>query len=328
MKLKIKILKYLELAVIIAVAMMIWYLADRIFGSADLNNWGWVTLAASIFFIVWSLGAIIIRDSKLFLATSFLALLTQLIFTRNVSSLVVIFISFLLLWAARKFTRREIKLRLKVDTWNYLRVSRRFLLLALALMLAGQYYFSKDVQIASENLPKLQFNNGQESLMTKIVYFVDPGLIKENNEAITVDEYIINKFNSDPLVPKRFGAEVDFGNINYYQQAVVLEGGREDISKMVERNVTGDEKMINIFLEVINNKIDDILNVSVGYVDKDMPVAHLIFTVAIFLAILGSGMLVSVFLIFGVAVVFRMLIFFDLLSIERKAVNMEIINIG
>lgn len=325
---KKKILKYFELVSIIVISTIIWYLAANLFSDSRSNNWTGLTLAMAFLFIAWSLGSIIIRDNKIFLGITFFSLLTQLIFSRNFKSLPIILISLLLLWIARKLIRREIKMRLKVDIWNYLRVGRRFFIFALALMLTGQYYFSNDAQIASETLPKLKFNHKQESFLSKIVSFVDPSLIKENKEAVTVDEFIIDKFNNDPLASKRFGAEIDFSSINYNQQEVILAGGREDVSKMVERKVSGDEKMIDIFLEIINNKIDDVLNVNVGYMDKNMPVAHLIFTVGIFLAIVGSGMLASVILIFVVAFIFRMLIAFNLLTIDKKAVNMEIIKIS
>ena len=328
MKNKIKIFKYLELLFIFLTAMTIWYLADKLFINAYLNNWSWIIVAFSVFFVAWSLGAVVIRDKKTFLAVTLIALLGQLVFTRSIMSVLVMIVSFTLLWAARVFIRKEIKMRLKVDIWNYLRVGRRFLVLALALMIAGQYYFSNDVQIASENLPKLKFNHNQENFLSRIVSFVDPSLIKENNEAISVDEFVVKKFNDDPLAPKRIGAEAGFDNINYNQREAILKGGRDDISKMVERPVAGDEKMIDIFLEVINNKVDDVLNVSVGYVDKDMPVAHLIFTIAIFLVIMGSGMLASVILIFVVAIIFRLLIVVNLLAIDKKAVNMETIKIN
>lgn len=327
MKTKIKIFKYFELGLIFLSAMLVWYLADNLF-QTDTDNWSGVILSTILFFVAWSLGAIVVRNTRLFLITTLLALLTQLFFTQSASSLITISISFFLLWIARIFIKQEIRLRLKVDIWNYLRVGRRFLVLAIALMLAGQYYFSNNPQIASENLPKLKFTHNQEGLMTKIVALVDPSLMKENKEAVTVNEFIAGKFNDDPLASKRFGAETDFNNISYYQKEVILKGGREDVSKMVERNVAGDEKMIDIFLEIINNKIDDFLNVSVGYMDRDMPVAHLIFTVAIFLAIMGSGMLASLFLILIVAIIFRILILINLLSIDKKAVNMEVVRIG
>lgn len=328
MKNKIRILKYFELLMIFLAAMIIWYLADSLFGNPHLNNWSWIILAFSVFFVAWSLGVVIIRDKKTFLAITLISLLGQIVFTRSIMSGFVIIFSFVLLWLARIFIRKEMRLRLKVDIWNYLRVGRRFLVLAMALMIAGQYYFSNDVQIASENLPKLKFNHNQESFMTKVVAFVDPSLIKENNETISVDEFVINKFNENPLAASRFGAERGFSSVGYSQQEVILKSGRDDVSKMVERPVAGDEKMIDIFLEVINNKVDDVLNVSVGYVDKDMPVAHLIFTTAIFLVIMGSGMLASVILIFVVALIFRFLLIADLLYIDKKAVNMETIKIN
>jgi len=86
--------------------------------------------------------------------------------------------------------------------------------------------------------------------------------------------------------------------------------------------------MVDIFLEVIGNKLDSLLNINAGYMDKNMPVAHLIFTVAIFLAIMGTGMILSLVFIFMVAVVFRTLILLGLLAIDEKAVNMEVIRIG
>lgn len=50
MKNKIRILKYFELLMIFLVAMIIWYLADSLFGNPHLNNWSWIILAFSVFF--------------------------------------------------------------------------------------------------------------------------------------------------------------------------------------------------------------------------------------------------------------------------------------
>ncbi|MFA6183712.1 MAG: hypothetical protein WC682_01265 [Parcubacteria group bacterium] len=328
MKEKIKIFKYFGLALIILTGTAIWYFANKLFSVDYLNNWSGVLIAVALFFVGWSLGAIIIRDKKLFLGATFISLITQLFFTKNIKSFLIIGISFLILWLARKYIRKEIKMRLKIDTWNYLRIGRRFIILTIALMLAGQYFFSINPQIKSENLPRLKLYSSQGSFVTRVVSFVQPDLIKENREAVTVDEFIIDKFNDDPLASKRFGSNVDFGNIDYNLREAILKEGRNDVAKMIGRDVQGDEKMVDIFLGIINNKIDDFLNVNVGYMNKDMPIAQLIFTVAIFLAIMGMGMIMSVFLIFLVAIVFRGLIFVGMLSIDKKAVNMEVIKIG
>ncbi|KKP67093.1 MAG: hypothetical protein UR66_C0003G0014 [Candidatus Moranbacteria bacterium GW2011_GWE1_35_17] len=328
MKTKIKIFKYAELVLIFLSATFTWRMADSLFKAADGSNWSWVMIFITAFFIIWSLGAIVIRDTRLFLGATILALLAQLFFTRNIGSLLVVVVSFLLLYLARIFIRQEIKLRLKVDIWNYLRVGRRFLIFAIALMLAGQYYFSSSTQIASENLPKMKFNYSQGGFMTKVVSLADPNLIKENNEAVTVDEFILNKFEEELRVAGKLNSGIISNDMLYGQRDVLLKESRKDISKMVEREVAGDEKMVDIFLEVIGNKLDSLLNINAGYMDKNMPVAHLIFTVAIFLAIMGTGMILSLVFIFMVAVVFRTLILLGLLAIDEKAVNMEVIRIG
>ncbi|MFZ2154153.1 MAG: hypothetical protein WAV16_02880 [Candidatus Moraniibacteriota bacterium] len=324
---KKKIFKVLCLAAVLFSALAVWYLVDKLFNQAYLSSWPWLIFFVAVFFITWLIGAIVLRDGKLFLGITMLALLSQLIFTKSFESLGIIFVAQAVLWIARKFIRKEIKMRLKLDIWNYLRVGRRFFILAIALMLAGQYYFTSNTQMVSENFPKFKINHNQSGLLLKIIAWVDPNLIKPDGQAVNVNEFIINKFNQDPLTSKKMGMVVDFNNVNYNQQAVILAEGKSNISRMVEREVGEEEKMVDIFLEITNNKLDDFMSVNIGYVDKDMPITHLIFTVAIFLAIMGTGMLVSVFLVIFIVGLFRFLIIIGLLSINKKAVNMEVIKI-
>lgn len=326
MKKELKIFKYFELGLIFLSAISVWYLADRVF-KTSYDNWSWLVFFALLFFVCWSLGSIILRNNRMFLGVTLVALLSQIIFTRNIGTLVVVLISFLLLYLARIFIRQEIKLRLKVDIWNYLRVGRRFLVVALALMIAGQYYFSSNPQVTLESIPKLKFEQGKGGFMTKIVSLIDPSLIKENNEPVTVDEFIINEFNEDPLASKRFGRDLKFNNLDFNQRAVVLASGKENISEMVGRDVGGDEKMVDIFLEIVNNKINTVSSINIESIDKEMPLSHLIFTLAIFVLIMGSGMLVSWILIPIIFIIFKLLVFSGVLSVDRKAVNMEIIKI-
>jgi len=314
------IFKYLGLASIVISALAIWFLANRLFSVSYLNNWGWIIFFIAIFFITWSLGAIIIRDKRIFLGATFLGLATQLIFVWHWGLLLIVIVSFLALWLGRKVIRNEMRNRIKIDIWNYLRVSRRLFIFAIALMLAGQYYFFTNPQIESNNLPKFSVNARQDGLLINVMSIVDPDLFNQNGELSTVDEFVFQKFKKDNLY------NVD--KIDDFQKENILNEGRSSVSKMTERTVGGEEKMMNVFVEILNKKVDDFLSLNTGYLDQDMPVMHLVFTLIIFLTVSTTGMILSLFLILLVGIIFKLLVLVGLLSIDKKAVNMEIVQMG
>lgn len=329
------ILKYFGLAIIFFSALSVWWLVDRIFSASFLDNWRWVIFSISIFFVSWFLGAIIIRDRKLFLGVTFLALASQLIFIRHWEVLIIILISFLALFLTRKVIRRELRSRLKISIWTSLRGGRYFFILVVALMLAGQYYFFENPQIESENLPKVKIDSQTDNFMIKIIALADDDLSNGEGGLATVDEFLFKKIQreedsilskeSENSKSKNLGSNTE---LSEYQKEMILSKERENVSKMLEREVAGDEMMLDVFLEIINKKADDFINLNLGYVDQDMPIMHLVFALAIFLAVFGTGTLVSLFLVFLVAVVFRIMIELGLLSIEKKAVNMEIVKVS
>jgi|GEM_PF-3321270 len=330
---KKRIFKYLELVIIFLSAISIWWLADRLF-STSLNNWGWIIFFISTFFVSWFLGALIVRDKRFFLLVTLGGLLLQILFTQNPWSILVILISFGVLYGARKIVRREMRSRIKINIWESLRIGRHFFIFAMALMLAGQYYFFNNPQIESSNLPKFKMDSGRDGLMIKLVTLADTDLLNQKREFATVDEFVFEKFRGNDMNLKGVNEDgVEYRalrttELSELQRENVIKKGRSDISKMAEREVNGDEKMIDIFVEILNKKVDNFLNVNVGYLDQEMPVMHIVFTLVIFLAITGTGTIVSWFLVFLVVIIFKLLILIGLLSINKKAVNMEIINIG
>lgn len=334
MKNKKNIFKYLELALIFLSAFSIWWLADKLFSVSYLNNWGWIIFFVSIFFVAWFLGALVIRDRRFFLLVTLASLLLQLFFTRNIFSLIIVFFSFLALYWARKMVREELRIRRRIKIWDSLRVGRHFFIFAVALMLSGQYYFFSNPQIESGNLPKLGAGSNQDGLMVKIITLADTDLVRQDGGFATVDEFVFEKFRGSDM---RLDGKMEDGTeykalknreLSQIEKDNIIEKGRSDISKMAEREVLGDEQMIFVFVEILNKKLDDFMNINVGYLDQEMPVMHLVFSVILFLAIYGTGTIVSWFLVFFVAVIFRFLVITGLLSIEKKAVNMEIIRVS
>ncbi|MEF3691551.1 MAG: hypothetical protein V3574_00660 [Candidatus Moraniibacteriota bacterium] len=318
---KKKIFKYFQLATVLLSNFLIWWLADKLFSSTYLNNWGWIIFFISTFFISWFLGVLVIRDKRIFFVVTLVGLLLQLIFTGSWESLSVIFISFAALFLAGRAVQREISQRIKIDIWSSLRLGRYLFIFAIALMLSGQYYFYDDPQMESGNLPKIGLNGSRDGLIIKIITSTDPDLIRQGGDFATMDEFVFEKFKREN--PDFFQSR----QLTEIQKMEILKKGREDVAKMAEREVSGGERMIDVFLEILNNRLDDFLNIDAGYMDREMPVMHLVFSLVIFLAVYGTGMVVAWFLVLAVAGIFRFLVWIKLLSVDKKGVNMEIIRI-
>jgi hypothetical protein len=326
---KKKIFKYAEAIIIVVAAAVVWYLADKIFAQVYLNNWGWLIFASSTFFIFWSLGAMIFRDRRVFLGMTFVALCSQLIFIQEVGIFLIILISFLILSLARWIIRKEIKSRLEVNIWDSLRVGKRLFILTIALMLASQYYFFDTPQIESKNLPKIKIGSEQQGgYMKKIIAMIDADVFDSSGDSLTVNEFVLKKAENKKTDTENKGYLVNNVKLDNFQKEILLESGRGDIAKMAEREVFADEKIVDIFVEILNKKIDDLLNLNVGYINQDIPVMHLVFTLAIFLAVFSAGMMISFIWIFLVKIILLMLVEIGLLSVDKKAVNMEILKIN
>ncbi len=331
---KRQVIKYAELLLVIIFAFLLWQSANRIIQTSQTENWLQPIIFFSLFFICWSLGAILIKNNRLFFGVSMLALIIPLIFTANIFLFGVIIVSGVILWTGKKVVQNELKLRIKISVWNSLRLERRFFVFAIALILTGQYYFGVNQLDTNKTLPEFKINSQQTRWATKILSKFDPSFKSgDNTEEITVDDFILKKINQDEnsanIVDVKndipLGYIVDNDSIEKLKKQSILKEGRESISKMVEHKITGNEKMMDIFSEIINKKINKFMNVNVGYVDQNIPIMHWIFTGLLFLSIVSIGMFLSPFLIMLTWLLFKIMISVKFVSVGKKMIEVEVI---
>ena len=336
---KKQIIKYTELLLTIVLAFLLWWSANRIVQSPQTENWWQPIVFFSLFFILWSLGAVLIKKTWLFFAVTGISLLSALFWTQKIGYFFVIILAVFFLVVGRQVVREELNSRIKISIWNSLRLERRFFVLAVALMLTGQYFFGVNQLNANKELPEFKISNNQAKLITKIFAKFDPTFKTNNIGTMTVDEFILQKMsdgedgmvganieNYKNIIPKNYNlADVNNSTFAKSQKELLLQKGRESFSKMVERKVNGDEKILDIFSEIINNKIGKFANNNIGYVDQNIPIMHWVFTLLLFLTIFSLGMFLSPFLIMLTWLLFKFMVAVGFISIKRKVAEVEIV---
>ncbi|HFC77024.1 MAG TPA: hypothetical protein ENJ27_02240 [Candidatus Moranbacteria bacterium] len=331
-KMKRKIVKYTELSLVVIFAFLLWQSANKIIQTSQTESWWQPIIFFALFFISWSLGAILVKSKGLFLGTYMLALFSVLFFTTNIFLLGIIILSSSILWIGRSVVRDELDSRIKISVWNSLRLGRRFFVFAIALILTGQYYFGVSQLDKNRTLPEFKISSRQSQWITKALSQFDPAFKSSNNKAMTVDDFILNKMANDKNYINSINLENNFDKklipkIGFEKDTkqAIIEKGRESISKMVERTVSGDEKIMDIFSEIINNKINNFANVNIGYVDQNIPIMHWVFTGLLFLSIISIGMFLSPFLIILTWILFETMVRLKFIAVDKKMIEVEII---
>lgn len=331
---KKQIIKYVELFLVAVFAFLLWQSSNEIIQTAQTENWWRPIIFFSLFFICWSLGAILIKNKWLFFMVSMASLMMPLIFVANIAFLGIIAISGVILWIGRNVVKNELNSRIKISVWNSLRLERRFFVFAIALILTGQYYFGSSYLDQNKKLPEFKISDRQSLWAIRILSKFDSSFINSNDgEIVTIDDFILKKMNNREYsaeiiaagknVPSGYIVKDD--NFEKMKRQAILNEGRENISKMVERKIVGDEKAINIFSEIINKKINKFMNVNIGYIDQNIPIMNWVFTGLLFLSIVSAGMFLSPFLIILTWLIFKAMISVKFVIVENRTIEAEVI---
>ncbi len=323
---KKQIVKYAELGLMVITAFFLWKTSFNIMKTSQTESW-WLPISAfALFFVFWSLGAILVKNNQLFFIATLISLFSGLFFVQSFQFAVIIAISLLILWFGRKLVREELSSRIKISIWNSLRIERRFFVFAVAIIITSQYYFGSGFSDDYKKLPKMNIGERQILWSMRIISKINPKFIGdyENINAMTVDDFIASKIaNNEP------SDETSQRNLmNGFKEkknVTMVESGRKNFSDMLGENISGNEKLIEVFAKIINKKINKILDVNIGYMDQRIPIMHGVFTTLLFLSIVSIGMLISPLLIVAVWALFKLMILFGFVSIAKKEAEIEII---
>ena len=198
------------------------------------------------------------------------------------------------------------------------------IVLALSLLISSQYFFITNNPNGQKVIPKLDFSLITSKVVEPVLSFVNPSFKSIPKGELTVDEFIIH--SQQNIDKTNSSEEINSSRIQFLQKnnEMIVQEGRRQLSQMVGRVVGGNEKMSDIFAELINKKINDFFQPKIN---DDSSFSFYSYAVAIILFItiwpLSSILTILWFLI--IIFIFKIFVYFSLVEIKKVTVQKEII---
>ncbi len=321
---KKNITKYFFMFGAIVSAVYFWGIVFGLVSTTKSENWLAPVVIFGVMFIFWSL-AIILGERKLeFFLFGVGLIFVGLIFSQDIFFIVVAILAVIILFVGTVWVHDSMKARVKLNIWMSLRLGRRLFVAAISLVVIGGFLMPVVLSGEKKTLPLVNITEKQIKLVGKAVSLFDSNLEEGGLSEMTVDEYIMKEQEGISDQHKNIlGSKSISKEFTGIEKQIILTGGRESVSRLVARDVRGDEKIMNIFAEIINNKINNYFNTEVSQASGFAP---LFFSVLSFFAVFSVGSFVTSLLTFLVAIIFKLLVWIKLIELGKKNVEVEVIN--
>ena len=354
---KIQTLKYILIFLVVAVAFFSWLSIDRAINNPQSSDWIVPISWFLTFFILINLIAVVIKETyieKIILAFAFLL---SFIFIPVSWHLLAVLCGLLFIFLAFEKINRDLELNIKISLWKTLRTGRAMIVLGLAIMITSQYYLEIRDSNAERLIPKVDVGSGVTGdLTSKALSMINPEFKKMENDDLTVDELLVqfqkkqmedqssgsdDAVGMNEAIKRQFGGDIppeqlesvmngfskQFSGDSALEEAsreLFLAEGRKRLSDFVGHELKGDEKVSEVFSDVINNKINNYFNPDLGS-GKSATLLPTIMAIILFLTIVPLGNILS---IAGVAMamgLFGILRAMKLVVIKKVPTEKEII---
>ena len=320
---KKSITKYFCMFGAVASAIYFWLVVFNLVNTTESESWLSSVIIFGAVFIFWSLAILLESKQWKFFLFELVLIFTGIIFSHNIFFILTAFLATGILYLGTIWVHDSMKARVKLNIWMSLRLGRRLFAAAITIVIVGGFLMPVVLSGEKKVLPLINITDKQTKLVSRVMSIFDSNLEQGGLAEMTVDEYILkeqkgfrkghkNIFNKDNTVITFTEAE---------KQAIIING-RASISKLATRNVGGNEKIMSIFTEMINNKINNYFNTEVSQASGFAP---LFFSALSFFAVFSIGSFVTSLLTFLVAALFRLLILTKLIKLGKKEVQVEII---
>jgi hypothetical protein len=318
---KKEVIKIFFMMVAMSSIIYFWLIVSNLVSTSVAESWLKPIIFFGVAFIFWSLAIFLeAKKSKLFLF-SLVLIFSGIIFEQNIFFILSAFFAVAILYLGSIWVQESMASRIKLNIWMSLRLGRRLFVMAIAIVAIGGFLMPTLLSGRERTLPLIKITNQQSKLVGRAMSIFDPTVNQNNITEITVDEYILKQQgrvkNNRSLVENNSSS-----GFMMAERRAILIAGRESISRLVERDVLGGEKIIGIFAEVINNKINDYFNTGVSQASG---LAPLLFALLSFLTIFSVGSFLTSFLTFVIIAIFKLLLLTKLVKIGTKEVEVEVI---
>ncbi|HAT74198.1 MAG: hypothetical protein US30_C0019G0024 [Candidatus Moranbacteria bacterium GW2011_GWF2_36_839] len=329
---KTRITKYVIAGLMVVFGALAWFSVERAINVPSSSTWLVPSIWFILFYIAIASGAILIKDKIVLISALVFSFLANFIFSFSFWHIVILFFSFFLALAGLERISRDIKSNIKFDIAKSVRTGKIMLILALSIIITSQYYVEVKDTGKINIIPKFEAGDAVNQILPRIY----PELKDSEKSDLTVDEFILkmSKENSDSFLgnilesqgldEKQIGvSKSQIEKIIATDQGKILAEQRKSFSEIAGVPLTGQEKISDVFSDMINNKINEFFSTSL---EKDsMPFLPFIASFILFLTVASLGSFLGSICGYLSALVFWILRKINLIQVSKVMVEMEIV---
>lgn len=328
------------------------FFVSRAIKIPESSTWIVPMLWISIYMVSVGLAGVVVKNRLAFEMVVALSLLTSLTFAFSWFHLAFTILAIVLILGGLYSLQKDLDLNVKISLWKSLYMGKFKMIMAMAIVVSSQYFFTIKTMEGPVNVPRIDLSEIAGPLLSPLLGIVNPQFAQASKENMTVDEFIIksqdsqndasDQLDSLELIEANMPAGISEKQkellrqqalaqmsgarskmLEQNRQLILLEG-RKQFSKIAGKDIKGDEKVSNIFIGMINDRINNYFQPDVAGQEKS-DFFPLVLTSILFLTIWPLGSLLSILWFLAIIVIFKVLVKYGLVEIKKVAVEREMI---
>lgn len=340
-------------ALTLATALASWVFEFRAVEVAGSSPWTLPIFFFSAYLILLCFCIVVLKDLVLVEITGITTLAMSLFFSFTLTHALFFLIATFLFLGAIRNIRKDLEMNVKISLWKSLHMGRMRIIFAVSFLIASQYYGMVSHMSGPISMPKVDISSFSDKLVGPMLSLMDPSFKSVQTENMTVDQFILQsqKSNEIPMDTESVSNDIIESQIpanatpqqkDAFRQAskqqitgmqdkitasnsnLVLIEGRKQLSGIVGREVSGDEKINQVFSGIIDKKMSDFFQPSVVGGDSRFPLA-LIFSIVLFLTVWSIGSFIFSLWVLGTMGLFYSCKKAGIISVRTITVEREII---
>jgi hypothetical protein len=346
---KHKIFQFSLILVTFFLAFFSWLSVDRAIRVPEASAWLVPIVWFSLLMVSFCVLAIFAKGKYLFFLTPLVAFSFSLIFAFSFWHLLILILGALLMAWGLTLIRNDLGLNVKISLWKSLLRGKSQLIVAVAIIISSQYFFTIQKMDGAKVLPKFDLSPVASKLFVPIFGIVNPNFKTMEQENLTVDEFILKNQEAntesygsmgDEAIESQIPQNIPFeqrqaikaevfekmnfarANLSKQNNELVLQEGRNQLSEMVGKKVTGTEKIADVFAGLVNEKINSYFQPQIGD-ESQSALLPFIFTLVLFLTIAPLGSILSRIWFLLVILLFKIFVKAGLVEIKTEMVEKE-----
>lgn len=292
------------------------------------------------------LGTVVWQRRMFQVLGAILVFLPGFFFIQTWSHVVGVFVAVLIVFSSTQAIASEMRDRIQFRFFRMVRTGSFTFILGLSLALSSAYFSSIERLSWEELVPRFNLGEGTASIVFKTVAYFYPSWKNLADEGLTVDGFLLSLPREDlssSLSTPSVTVVMDGGKVSpeltaYLKQELasqlstlgqepseemLLQAGREQIALLVGRDVSGNEKIADVFSSALQHKIVTVLSSEQTTSHVSPTIVPVVLAVLLFFTLLPLGSLVVGVWILGGLLLFRGAVWLGWLTMERVMVEQE-----